>query len=87
MVVSPGRESPPPCPPPTDLPPRVREVLWCFLEGDSDKQVAAGLGLTWNTVNGYAKQIYTHFGVTTRTELLAKWIRNRWQIPAPPPAG
>ena len=33
-------------PSPAALPPRVRQVLRCLLEGDGDKQVAARLGIT-----------------------------------------
>ena len=65
-------------PSPSGLAPRARAVLKCMLEGDSDKQVAARLGLTRNTVNQYAKTIYTHFGVRSRTELLARWVRRGW---------
>jgi DNA-binding CsgD family transcriptional regulator len=65
-----------PCP--SALAPRVREVLRCLLEGDGDKQVAARLGLTRHTVNQYAKQIFAHFGVQSRAELLARWVRRGW---------
>lgn len=62
-------------PSPWDLSPRVRQVLGCLLEGDSDKQVAQRLDLTRHTVNQYAKVIFRHFGVRTRSELLARWVR------------
>jgi DNA-binding CsgD family transcriptional regulator len=62
-------------PSPADLPPRVRQVLRCLLEGDGDKQIAARLGLTRHTVNQYAKAIFRHFGVESRAELLARWVR------------
>jgi DNA-binding CsgD family transcriptional regulator len=65
-------------PSPADLPPLARRVLKCFLEGDADKQAAARLGLTRHTVNGYAKMIYRHFGVQSRTELLSRWIKRGW---------
>ncbi|QEH38581.1 Bacterial regulatory protein, luxR family [Aquisphaera giovannonii] len=65
-------------PSPADLPPRARQVLACFLEGDSDKQVARRLGISAHTVNQYAKRIFAHFGVQSRTELLARWIRRGW---------
>jgi DNA-binding NarL/FixJ family response regulator len=61
-----------------DLPPRVQQVLRSFLEGDSDDQTAKKLGLSRYTVNQYAKTIYTHFGITSRPELLARWIANDW---------
>lgn len=65
-------------PGPSALAPRVRLVLRCVLEGDSDKQVAARLRISPHTVNQYVKAIYRHFGVTSRPELLARWIRRGW---------
>lgn len=65
-------------PSPTDLAPRVRQVLGCLLEGDGDKQIAARLGISVHTVNQYTKLIYQHFGVGGRAELLARWVRRRW---------
>jgi DNA-binding CsgD family transcriptional regulator len=65
-------------PSPADLPPRVRQTLQCFLEGDSDKQAARRLSLGRHTINQYAKAIFAHFGVSSRTELLARWIRRGW---------
>jgi DNA-binding CsgD family transcriptional regulator len=65
-------------PSPADLPPRVRQTLQCLLEGDSDKEVARRLGLGRYTVNQYTKVIFAHFGVESRAELLARWIRRGW---------
>jgi DNA-binding CsgD family transcriptional regulator len=65
-------------PSPADLPPRARQVLRCLLDGDGDKQVAARLGIRPLTVNHHVKHIYAHFGVTTRAELLARWVRRGW---------
>jgi DNA-binding CsgD family transcriptional regulator len=65
-------------PSPLDLPPRARQVLACLLEGDGDKQVAARLRLSPHTVNQYVKLIFRHFGVSSRAELLARWIRRGW---------
>ena len=58
--------------------PRVRQVLQCLLEGDSDKQIACRLSISRFTVNQYTKIIYGHFGVQSRTELLARWVRRGW---------
>ncbi len=69
-------------PSPMSLPPRVRQVLACLLEGDGDKQVAARLRLSVYTVNEYTKILFRHFGVNSRTELLARWIRRGWQSPS-----
>ncbi len=65
-------------PSPMHLPQRARPVLACLLEGDGDKQIAARLGLSVHTVNEYTKAIYRHFGVRSRPELLARWIRRGW---------
>lgn len=65
-------------PSPADLPPRVRDVLRCVLEGDSDKQLAARLGIGVYTVNQYTKHLYRHFRVRGRSELLARWVRRGW---------
>jgi DNA-binding CsgD family transcriptional regulator len=63
---------------PLDLSPRARQVLACLLEGDGDKQIAARLSLSPYTVNQYTKVIYQHFGVMSRSELLARSIRRGW---------
>ncbi|MFO0960127.1 MAG: helix-turn-helix transcriptional regulator [Isosphaeraceae bacterium] len=65
------------------LPPRARDVLACFLEGDSDKQAAKRLGIGVHTVNQHAKRIFRHFGVASRAELLARWIRRGWSSRPP----
>jgi DNA-binding CsgD family transcriptional regulator len=65
-------------PSPSHLPPRIREVLRCILEGDGDKQIAVRLGLSRHTVNQYTKHIFRYFGVTSRSELLARWLRRGW---------
>jgi DNA-binding CsgD family transcriptional regulator len=65
-------------PAPSDLSPRVREVLRCLLEGDGDKQIAARLRISPYTVNVHTKAIFRHFSVRSRAELLARWIRRGW---------
>ena len=62
-------------PSPSDLSPRVRQVLECLLEGDGEKQIAARLGLSRATVSEYVGRIYRHFGVSSRPELMARWVR------------
>jgi DNA-binding CsgD family transcriptional regulator len=62
------------------LSPRLRQVLDCLLEGDGEKQVAARLGLTPQTVNQYVKAVYRQFGVNSRGELMARWIRRRPEL-------
>jgi DNA-binding NarL/FixJ family response regulator len=65
-------------PSPSALSARVRLVLRCLLEGDSDQQIAARTELSRYTVNEYVDRIFRHFGVQSRPELLARWIRRRW---------
>ena len=62
-------------PSPADLAERPRQVLECLLEGDSDKQIAARLGISRFTVNQYTKTVYRHFQVQGRAELLARWVK------------
>ncbi len=59
----------------SELSPRLREALDCLLEGDSEKQAARRMGLSPLTVHEYIKAIYTHFGVSSRAELLALFLR------------
>ncbi len=57
------------------LTPRLREVLDCLLDGDSEKQAATRLGLATTTVHTHVKRLYRHFGVSSRAELLAYFLR------------
>ena len=56
------------------LSPRLRQTLACLLEGDSEKQVAARLGLSRATVHQYVTALYRHFAVRSRAQLLAHVI-------------
>lgn len=60
------------------LTPRQQEILRHLLTGDGEKQVAAKLGLSPNTVHHHVKAVYRHFGASTRAELLARWVRGGW---------
>jgi DNA-binding CsgD family transcriptional regulator len=60
---------------------RQREVLGALLEGDSEKQVAARLGLSSPTVHEYVVALYRLYRVHSRGELMALFVRN-----APVPA-
>jgi len=57
------------------LPPRVRPVLRQLLSGKSEKEIAAQLRLTQNTVHSYVKIIYRRMNVRSRAELLARWVK------------
>ena len=54
------------------LPPRLRPVLDALLRGLAAKQVAHDLGLSVHTVDGYIKELYRHFGVGSRAQLLSR---------------
>ena len=53
------------------LTPRVRQTLACLIEGDSEKQAAARLGVSPATIHQYVTTLYRHFGVRSRAQLLA----------------
>ncbi|MDX2037754.1 MAG: LuxR C-terminal-related transcriptional regulator [Isosphaeraceae bacterium] len=57
------------------LSPRLRETLDALLEGDGEKQVALRLGIRTSTVREYVQAIYRHFGVNSRPELMAYFLR------------
>ena len=58
-------------PRPGTLAPRLRETLACLMEGDSEKQIAARLGISHPTVHQYVTALYRRFGVQSRGQLLA----------------
>jgi DNA-binding CsgD family transcriptional regulator len=62
-------------PSPEQLSPRLRQTLACLVEGDSEKQVAARLGLSPTTVHEYVTALYRRFGVHSRGELLAHVLK------------
>ena len=56
------------------LSPRLSETLLYVLAGESRKQIAQRLGLSEHTIGDYFKNLYRHFKVNSRAELLAKFI-------------
>jgi regulatory LuxR family protein len=56
------------------LPPRLCETLRGLVRGRSEKQLAADAGLSPHTVHDYVKALYRHFGVQSRSELLARCL-------------
>lgn len=56
------------------LSPRQRMVLNLLLDGLGRKQIAASLEIAENTVAGYAKEVYRHFGVNSQAELMHKFL-------------
>jgi DNA-binding CsgD family transcriptional regulator len=66
------------------LSPRLRQTLDCLLEGDSEKAVAARLGLSRATVHQYVTMLYRKFGATCRGQLMAYALKRRWPGPVRP---
>jgi DNA-binding CsgD family transcriptional regulator len=62
------------------LSPRERQVMLFLLEGNSRKEMAAKMGLSPHTLTDYLKEIYRKFGVRSRAELLAKFIRSEVKL-------
>jgi len=57
------------------LSPRQRQTLQFLLAGHSEKEIADFMRLSRNTVHHHVKAIHRHFGVSSRSELLARWVR------------
>ena len=53
---------------------RLSQVLIFLLSGDSKKQIAAKLRVSFHTVDDYIKQLHRRFEVSSRGELLAKFL-------------
>lgn len=56
------------------LTPREREVLVCLLSGASEKEVAAQLSISQQTVHAHVKSLYRACGVSSRPQLMARWL-------------
>lgn len=57
-----------------NLSPRMRQTLQRLLAGDSEKQIAHHLGLSRHTVHVYVKALYKGFCVSSRGELLSRFV-------------
>lgn len=56
------------------LPPRLQQTMQSLLNGDSEKQAAAKMGVSQHTVHVYVKTLYRRYKVSSRGELLSKWV-------------
>jgi DNA-binding CsgD family transcriptional regulator len=77
VTASPGPESRHAAEPPgaVSLSPRVHQTLERLLMGDSEKEIAARLGVSPHTIHVYVKTLYRRFDVCSRGELLARFVR------------
>jgi DNA-binding CsgD family transcriptional regulator len=62
---------------------RLRQTLDGLLEGDGEKQAALRLGVSPATVREYVQALYRLFGVSTRAELMAHFLRRYRGRPDP----
>lgn len=53
---------------------RQRQVMTLMLDGWGRKQIAHQIGLSPNTVAGYIRDIYRHYGVSSHAELLRRFM-------------
>lgn len=63
------------------LSPRETSVLKLLLTGLSERGMAEALGLSYHTTHQYVISVYRKFDVNSRSELTARWLRQR---PSPP---
>jgi DNA-binding CsgD family transcriptional regulator len=64
---------------PSELAPRVRQVLSRILLGEGDKQIAAKLEISIYTVNQYIKELFARYSVRSRAELMSRWLKRGWK--------
>jgi len=57
------------------LSPRQKQTLELLLAGDSEKQLARKLAISQHTVHVHVKTIYKRLGVSSRGELLSRFVR------------
>ncbi len=58
------------------LSPRLNQILDRLLNGQPPKRIAIGLDLSLWTVREHIQTLYTHFGVSGRDELMARFVGN-----------
>ena len=61
--------------PAENLSEREQEVLDCLSQGFLYKEIAEKLGISYETVHTYIRRIYEKLQVRTRTEAVAKYLR------------
>lgn len=61
----------------TQLPERESQVLSLAAKGYTDKQIAAELGISQETVGTYWRRILLRFGAASRTEVVAKYAETQ----------
>ena len=62
------------------LSPRLSQTLEALLAGDSEKQIALKLAISQHTVHVYVKALYKEFAVSSRGELLSRFITKETRL-------
>lgn len=65
------------------LTPRLQQTLARLLDGKSEKEIARNLNLSQHTIHQYTKSLHRHFGVSSRAELLSRFIPRADQMRPP----
>jgi DNA-binding NarL/FixJ family response regulator len=68
------------------LTPREREVVGLVVDGRSNDEVGAALGITTKTVEGHLRRLFDRLEVQSRTELATRALREGW-LEVPPEGG
>ena len=71
------------------LSPRQVDVARCVVAGRGDKETAAGLALSWDTVQTHLKRLYQKLNIRSRVELATRVCAayHAWRVESPPPTG
>jgi DNA-binding NarL/FixJ family response regulator len=56
------------------MPQRHRQALRLLLVGKSEKEIARSMGVSLHTVHDYVKSIHRALGVSSRAELMARFL-------------
>lgn len=64
------------------LAPRERDLLRYLVDGLTNKQIAARMGLSIHTVDGYARSLFEKLDVRSRAAAVARAVRDRL-VPSP----
>lgn len=79
VVLAPQRPpAPPALPPGWPLTPAERRVVELLLAGQANRQIAAALFVSENTVQTHLRHVFGKLGVRSRTEILARFFRETY---------
>lgn len=63
-----------------ELSPRLRQALDHLLGGNSERDAATKMCISIHTFHDYVKMLYARFGVSSRSELLSRWIETTGDV-------